>query len=432
MIVISCSEGQKMQIRSLSILVVLLGVLVLPVMAAGDAYGKVAIVTLTYTGNGMQVVSSEIQYGSAPNLNIQSGTLTGILRDKSGNPIREFSLRDPRYVTGDRAASDTGQAGDSLSGYLEYNPAAEFSLTVPYTTDLQTIDLIDSTTGATLTTVDLSEALQVFRGEYPNDPDIPAAPESGTASFPGLMYLLVAGIILISGSGFAYYRLYLRKQPTTILIVDDDKDITELFSTLLTQQGYRTIPVLSGEECLNVLKKSVRKPDLILLDIMMYPMDGWETLENIKKNPDLKKIPVLMITAKQPTPAEALKYGICIEDYVLKPIRPKELFGAVEYVLIRRKLISKDVSAAMKAGVDRGLVCDYARLKRRVDVERKLIGILRTGGGGIPETVPGKGVADINAVRTSLESHEEMLAKIQSQMTSAISSKTGIKIGGGT
>ncbi|HQN92020.1 MAG TPA: response regulator, partial [Methanoculleus sp.] len=82
----------------------------------------------------------------------------------------------------------------------------------------------------------------------------------------------------------------------TILIVDDSPMIVDVFATMLQRGGYKPITSLSGEECLEVLKTT--PPDLILLDIMMEPMDGWETLEKIKANPATRNIPVLMLTAK--------------------------------------------------------------------------------------------------------------------------------------
>jgi len=69
----------------------------------------------------------------------------------------------------------------------------------------------------------------------------------------------------------------------TILIVDDSPMIVDVFATMLQRGGYKPITSLSGEECLEVLKTT--PPDLILLDIMMEPMDGWETLEKIKSQP---------------------------------------------------------------------------------------------------------------------------------------------------
>ncbi len=102
----------------------------------------------------------------------------------------------------------------------------------------------------------------------------------------------------------------------TILVVDDSPFIVDVFVTMLERGGYRTVAAYGGEECLEILKTVT--PDLILLDIMMEPVDGWETLEKIKENPQTKDIPVLMLTAKQLTPGEAQEYGIYIEDYVFK------------------------------------------------------------------------------------------------------------------
>ena len=83
----------------------------------------------------------------------------------------------------------------------------------------------------------------------------------------------------------------------TILVVDDSPFIVDVFVTMLERGGYRTVAAYGGEECLEILKTVT--PDLILLDIMMEPVDGWETLERIKENPRTKDIPVLMLTAKQ-------------------------------------------------------------------------------------------------------------------------------------
>jgi len=136
----------------------------------------------------------------------------------------------------------------------------------------------------------------------------------------------------------------------TILVVDDSPFIVDVFVTMLERGGYRTVAAYGGEECLEILKTVT--PDLILLDIMMEPMDGWETLEKVKENPLTKEIPVLMLTAKQLTPSEAQEYGIYIEDYVLKPITHRELYDAIEHVLNRRQSIKSDMDMAKLSGFD--------------------------------------------------------------------------------
>ena len=162
----------------------------------------------------------------------------------------------------------------------------------------------------------------------------------------------------------------------TILVVDDSPFVVDVFVTMLERGGYRTVAAYGGEECLEILKTVV--PDLILLDIMMEPMDGWETLEHTKENPDTKDIPVLMLTAKQLTPSEAQEYGIYIEDYVLKPITHRELYDAIEHVLNRRHTLKQDVEAAQKAGFDREIINEYARLSKSIDVNKRLIKILES------------------------------------------------------
>jgi CheY-like chemotaxis protein len=162
----------------------------------------------------------------------------------------------------------------------------------------------------------------------------------------------------------------------TIMVVDDSPFIVDVFVTMLERGGYRTVAAYGGEECLDILKTV--SPDLILLDIMMEPMDGWETLERIKENPQTKEIPVLMLTAKQLTPAEAQEYGIYIEDYVLKPITHRELYDAIEHVLNRRQAIKTDIDVARQSGFDAQVISEYARLSKSIDVNRRLLKILET------------------------------------------------------
>ena len=162
----------------------------------------------------------------------------------------------------------------------------------------------------------------------------------------------------------------------TILVVDDSPFIVDVFVTMLERGGYRTVAAYGGDECLEILKTVT--PDLILLDIMMEPMDGWETLERIKEDPATKEIPVLMLTAKQLTPAEAQEYGIYIEDYVLKPITHRELYDAIEHVLNRRQSIKSDMDLAKQSGFDAEIITEYARLSKSIDVNRRLMKILET------------------------------------------------------
>jgi len=209
----------------------------------------------------------------------------------------------------------------------------------------------------------------------------------------------------------------------TILVVDDSPFIVDVFINMLERGGYRAIAAYGGQECLDILKDV--SPDLILLDIMMEPMDGWETLEHIKNNPDTKDIPVLMLTAKQLTSEEAQEYGMYIEDYVLKPITHRELYDTIEHVLQRRSSITLDVEAAKKAGFDQRLIDEYARLSKSVDVNKRLLKILETtynihdSKANLSEKIS----YAIKSMGMSIKFQEERLQHIRGELAKVLESK---------
>lgn len=198
-----------------------------------------------------------------------------------------------------------------------------------------------------------------------------------------------------------------------ILVVDDSPMIVDVFVAMLERGGYRPTAAYSGPECLEILKDM--KPDLILLDIMMEPMDGWETLENIKTNPKTKDIPVMMLTAKQLTPEEAQEYGAYIEDYVMKPTTHRQLYEAIEYILKRRTEITKKVEEAKEAGIEEKIIEEYERLSKSVDVSRRLLKILEsTYNVGNDELKIGENIAQvIKSMEMSINLQEERLKQIK-------------------
>lgn len=109
----------------------------------------------------------------------------------------------------------------------------------------------------------------------------------------------------------------------TILVVDDEPDIVKLVEISLKLGNYEVLKAYNGSEALDLLK--THHPDLILLDIMMAGLSGYEVCEKIKQDPNLKDIPVVMLTAKsQKNDAEkGLEVGA--DDYIIKPFDPYEL-----------------------------------------------------------------------------------------------------------
>ena len=161
----------------------------------------------------------------------------------------------------------------------------------------------------------------------------------------------------------------------TILIVDDSPYIVDGLVALLKRKGFNPIATHGGDEALTVLNSA--KPDLVLLDIMMEPMDGWETLDKIKANPETKDLPVLMFSAKKITPEEAQEHCLKIEDFVSKPVNPAQLLEAINRVFERRKDVRMEAVVARDAGMDPALIEEYSALRKSIEVDRNLLLVLK-------------------------------------------------------
>lgn len=122
---------------------------------------------------------------------------------------------------------------------------------------------------------------------------------------------------------------------STILIVDDEQNNITLLETLLQMQGYTTISAKSGLEALRMA--ATDKPDLILLDVVMPDMDGFETVAKLKANPETHHVPVIMITAldDRETKTKALQAGA--EEFLSKPINHTDLTIRVRNLLRLKK-----------------------------------------------------------------------------------------------
>ena len=116
-----------------------------------------------------------------------------------------------------------------------------------------------------------------------------------------------------------------------VMLVDDDEDLVNSTKIMLEPEGIQLIPALSGWECLNILKEE--RPDYILLDIDMPGMDGWKTLQEIKKDKELCKIPVAMLTAKTLSSdvIEREEMSLLV-DYISKPFTKKDVIETLRQV----------------------------------------------------------------------------------------------------
>ncbi|MHC1709340.1 MAG: response regulator transcription factor [Methanomassiliicoccales archaeon] len=146
-----------------------------------------------------------------------------------------------------------------------------------------------------------------------------------------------------------------------VLCVDDDEGLVEVLADMLSYSGFETVTVTSGEACLQALEEGLA-PDLILLDIMMSPMDGWQTLNRIRENVDLCALPVLMLTGKYPTMKEVSSYGLLFDGYLMKPFAMQTLVGSVNDLLERIRIRESIINRGIDVGMDERSMCEFRRL----------------------------------------------------------------------
>lgn len=114
----------------------------------------------------------------------------------------------------------------------------------------------------------------------------------------------------------------------TVLIIEDEKLIIVSTQMVLEAAGFRVESAINGEE--GISKARELRPDLVLLDIMMPGIDGWETLTRLKRDPDTAEIPVIIFTAREHARGHQKSAEMGAADYFRKPFEPDELIELVE------------------------------------------------------------------------------------------------------
>jgi len=118
----------------------------------------------------------------------------------------------------------------------------------------------------------------------------------------------------------------------TVVCIEDEPEMIDLVRLILGRKGFELIGAVGGREGLETVRRV--KPDLVLLDLMMPDMDGWEVYQQMKADDELKDIPVIVVTAKAQSIDRVLGLHIAkVDDYVTKPFGPQELLESVGRVL---------------------------------------------------------------------------------------------------
>ena len=121
-----------------------------------------------------------------------------------------------------------------------------------------------------------------------------------------------------------------------VLCIEDEQEMIDLIKLILERRGFEVLGAVGGKEGLEVIRRE--KPDLILLDLMMPEIDGWEVYRQMKADEQVKDIPVIVVTAKAQSIDKVLGLHIAkVDDYVTKPFGPQELLKSINKVLAVEK-----------------------------------------------------------------------------------------------
>ncbi|MFV9674490.1 MAG: response regulator transcription factor [Anaerolineales bacterium] len=117
-----------------------------------------------------------------------------------------------------------------------------------------------------------------------------------------------------------------------VVCIEDEPEMIDLVRLILGRKGFEVIGANGGIEGLETVQRE--RPDLVLLDLMMPDMDGWEVYQQMKADDDLRNIPVVVVTAKAQSIDKVLGLHIAkVDDYITKPFGPQELLESVEKII---------------------------------------------------------------------------------------------------
>ena len=120
-----------------------------------------------------------------------------------------------------------------------------------------------------------------------------------------------------------------------VLVVEDEQDVAELIHYNLTREGYDVVLAANGADALKRAREI--KPEVILLDIMVPQLNGWEVCRRLKQDPETRAIPVIMVTGRVEEGDKVLGFEMGADDYVTKPFSPRELVARIRAVVRRGK-----------------------------------------------------------------------------------------------
>ena len=190
----------------------------------------------------------------------------------------------------------------------------------------------------------------------------------------------------------------------SLLFVDDYDMLRKIYVDILSDAGYQVMDASGAEQCMQALTEKI--PDLILLDIMMKPVDGWETLLQIRAYPPSSGIPVVMISGKAILPSEVTRYGPLTDGFLRKPLQNAALISSIAEFFTWFEALKTQCEEARAKGADDAAVTSYFSLMRQERAVNRMLEIIRNEYGAGSDQM----AADI--IAESISEIEKSLADI--------------------
>lgn len=205
----------------------------------------------------------------------------------------------------------------------------------------------------------------------------------------------------------------------TVMIVDDNTYIVEGLMAILKRRDYQVISAKEGGECLKLLKTIT--PDVILLDLTMEPMDGWEILEEIKGNLTTRHIPVVIFSGREISADKKQEYSTYVEDYMYKPVNPKNLLETIGRAVERQYTQAFDLDKAREAGIAQRSIDEYTALSSTIEADQRLLQTLVNNYASDPDQNHQVEVARaIKTMGANISEMEERLRGMQQSIEKAL------------
>jgi two-component system, OmpR family, response regulator len=195
----------------------------------------------------------------------------------------------------------------------------------------------------------------------------------------------------------------------SLLFVDDYDMLRKIYVDILSDAGYQVMAASGAEQCMQALTRKI--PDLILLDIMMKPVDGWETLLQIRSYPPALNVPVVMISGKAILPAEITRYGPLTDGFLRKPLQNATLIASIEEFFGWFEALTTQCDAARARGADEATVTSYFTLKRQERSVSRMLSIIRKEYGSGSDQMAAEIITDsINEIEDFIREISEKIA----------------------